>query len=193
MDGKDAFCARQLGGAVFLLQQVDGDQGGLPVVAVDDVRGEVQLAAQGQHCPGEKGEALAVVKVAVELLPLEVVLVVHEPEGDAVPFQPEHAAVSLPPGQSDVEPLEEGHLSPPVRADALIQGQDDGDIVPRGGQRLGQRTGHVRQTAGLDEGGRLGRGKENFHGEASFLDTAPRFCAGLFCAHTMEPLAMARG
>ena len=151
VDGEDGVGVRQLGHPVALLQQVDGDQGGLPVVAVDDVRRPVQLGGGGQNGTGEEGEALAVVEVAVDLGALEVVFVVHEPVGDALPLQLEQAAVGLPPGQGDVEVLEEGHLVPPELADALVEGEDDGDLVALLGQGLGQGTGHVGQTAGLDE------------------------------------------
>ena len=163
MDGENGVGTRQLGHPVALLQQIDGDQGGLPVVAVDDVRGPVHLSGGGQNGPGEEGEALAVVEVAVDLGALEVVLVVHEPVGDALPHQLEQAAVGLPPGQGDIEMLEEGHLVPPELADALVEGEDDGDLVALLGQGLGQGAGHVGQTAGFDEGSDLGGGEKNVH------------------------------
>ena len=159
VDGEHALGAAQLGDAVFLLQQIDGDQGGLPVVAVDDVGRPVQLAGRFDDGPGEVGEALAVVKMAVDLPALEVVLVVHKPVGDALPLQLEDAAVDLPPGQGDVEVFEKGHLAAPVLANALVQGEDDLDLVALPGQGLGQGAGHIGQTAGFDKGRNLGGGK----------------------------------
>ena len=159
MDGEDGFGVGQLRDAVFLLQQIDGDQSGLPVVAVDDVRGPVQLARGLDDGAGEVSEPLAVVEVAVDLPALEVILVVHEPVGDAVALQLEDAAVDLTPGQGDVEILQEGHLAAPFLADSLIQGEDDLDLVAFLGQSLGQRAGHIGQTAGLDKGSDLGRSK----------------------------------
>ena len=93
------------GDPVALLQQIDGHQGGLPVVAVDHVRMPVQPAHALHHGPGEIGEALAVVIVAVNVGALEVVLVVHKPVGDAVLLQLKDAAVGGAPGQRDVEVL----------------------------------------------------------------------------------------
>ena len=54
------------GDAVALLQQIDGHQGGLPVVAVEHVWMPVQPAHALHHSPGEVGEALAIVVVAVK-------------------------------------------------------------------------------------------------------------------------------
>ena len=80
---------------VALLQQIDGHQGGLPVVAVEHVWMPVQPAHALHHSPGEVGEALAIVVVAVNVGTLEVVFVVHKPVGDAVPLQLKDAAVGL--------------------------------------------------------------------------------------------------
>ena len=152
VDGEDALGVIQLRDAVLVLQQVDGHQGGLPVVAVDDIRPPVQLSGGLDHSPGEVGEPLAVVKVAVHLPALEVVLVVHKPVGDPIPLQLENAAVHLPPGQGDVEVLQEGHLTAPLPADAFIQGEDHLHLVAGLGQCLGQRTSHIGQTAVLMKG-----------------------------------------
>ena len=142
--------------AVLLFQQVDGNQGGLPVVAVDDIRGPVQVAGRLDDGTGEVRKALTIIEVAVDLPALEVILVVYKPVGHAVPLQLEDAAVHLPPGQRDIEILKKRHLFPPFRADPLIEGQDDLDLMPGGGERLGQGTGHIGQTAGFDERGYLG-------------------------------------
>ena len=52
-------------------QEIDGDQGGLPIVAVDDIGGPVQLARGLHHGPGEVGEALTVVKVISKKFQIE--------------------------------------------------------------------------------------------------------------------------
>ena len=111
----------QLGDVVPLLQHVDRDQGGLPVVAVDDVRGPAEVARRLDDGPGEVGKALTVIKVAVQLPAFEVILIVHEPVGDAVLLQGEDTAVHVPPRQSDVVILLELHLAAPLFSDPLIQ------------------------------------------------------------------------
>ena len=60
------------------LQQVDGHQAGLPVVAVDDVRRPAQLDGDFHHGAGEIGEPLAIVKLAIKPFPLKIVFVVDE-------------------------------------------------------------------------------------------------------------------
>ena len=168
VDGEHALGIAQLGDAVLVLQQVDGYQSGLPVVAVDDVGPPVQLSRRLDDGPGEVGEPLAVVEVAVHLPALEVVLVVYKPVGDPVPLQLEDAAVHLPPGQRDVEILQEGHLAAPLPADALVQGENDLDLMAGLGQSFGQGAGHIGQAAGFDEGHRFRGGKQDFHSKTPF-------------------------
>ena len=159
VDGEHALGVAELGDAVALLQQIDGHQGGLPVVAVEHVWMPVQPAHALHHSPGEVGEALAIVVVAVNVGTLEVVFVVHKPVGDAVPLQLKDAAVGAAPGQGDVEALEVGHLTAPFLADAFVEGEDHPHVMAVSGQRLGQSAGHVGQSAGLDEGRTLRGGK----------------------------------
>ena len=163
VDGEDAAGAVQLRNTVLILQQVDGHQSGLPVVAVDDIGSPVDLAGSLDDGAGEESVALAVIEVTVELETLEVVLVVHEVEGHTLALQTEQAAVGLAPAQSDVEVLDELHLAAPLLADALVQGQHDDDFVAFLSQSLRQRAGHVGQTAGLDKRSDLRSGKQNFH------------------------------
>ena len=159
VDGEHALGVIELGDAVALLQQVDGHQGGLPVVAVEHVGVPVQVAHALHHGPGEVGEPLPVVIVAVDVGALEVVLVVHEPVGDPVPLELKQAAVGGAPGQGHVEALQIGHLAAPLLPDALVEGEDHPHVVAVPGQGLGQGPGHVGQSAGLDEGRALRGGK----------------------------------
>ena len=163
VDGEDALGAPELPDALPLLQQVDGHQGGLPVVAVEDVGVPVQVGRGLDDGPGEEGEALAVVVVAIDLGPLEVVLVVHEEVGDVALPQLEDAAVGGAPGQTAVPVEHKAHLLPVLLGDALVEGEDDLHVMAHVGQLLGEGTGHVGQAAGLDEGGDLGGCKQNIH------------------------------
>ena len=160
---------------VALIQQVDGHQSGLPVVAVNDVGEEAQMAGGLDDRPGEEGEALGVVIVAVEAAAFEVILVVHEIVGHAVPLKLKETAVGVAPGQMDMEILKIGHLAAPVVPDALIKGEDDPYVMAKLRHGLGQGTGHIGQTAGLDEGGYLRGCKENVHKQTPFLEKLKLF------------------
>ena len=61
---------------------------GLPVVAVDDVGGKVDVEQGLQHCAGEEGEALAVVVEAVEAAALEVICLLYTSGGRCVRLHP---------------------------------------------------------------------------------------------------------
>ena len=163
MDGKDRLGAVELRRAGALLQQVDGGQGGLPVVDVEHVGVPVQMGGRLHHGAGEEGEALGIVIVSIEPGALEVVLVVHKVIGDAVPLELEDTAVGGAPGQDYMEVEEVGHLVPPLLPDPLVEGEDDADVVACRSQCLRQTARHVGQTAGLDEGGDLRGSKQNIH------------------------------
>ena len=163
MDGEHSLGVGQAGGDAVGFQQVDGHQRGLPVVAVDHIGDPVHLAGDLYNGAGEVGKALAVVKVAVDIAALEIILVVHKPVGHAVLLQFEHTAIGLAPGQGDDEILPEGHLLPPLGADFFVQGQNDMYIMTHTGQRAGQASGHIGQTAGFDKGSNLRGCKQDFH------------------------------
>ena len=75
--------------------KIDGHQRRLPVVAVEDVGHPVQTGQQVDDRLAEKGEALAVVVLAVQRAAAEIVLVVHEVPCHAVLLQREQAAALL--------------------------------------------------------------------------------------------------
>ena len=164
--GADAPHLRPAGGHVL---EVDGHKGRLPVVAVEHVGHPVQAGHQVDDRLGEEGEALAVVKLAVQPGTGEVVLVVHEVPGHATALQREQAAVLMPPAQVHVDIAAERHLLPPLLADLAVQGQDHRHLVAAFGQRRGQAACHVRQAAGLAEGERLARYIQDTHDDAPSL------------------------
>ena len=151
--GKDALGVAELGNPVALLQQVDGYQRGLPVIAVNHVGMPVQISGSFNDSTGEIGKTLSIVIVAVNTGALEVILVVHKVVGDPVLLQFKKAAVWSAPGQLNVITLEKGHLTAPVVSDPLIQRENDPHIMPGLGQSLRQAPGYIGQSAGLDKGG----------------------------------------
>ena len=184
VDGEYAPGPGQGGLAVAVLQQVDGHQGSLPVIAVDHIRGPADLIRGLNDRPGEKGEALAVVIMAVDPLAFEVALVVHKVVGDAVLLQLEQPAVDAPPGQAHIVILQKGHLTAPVLPNALIEREDHPHVMAQLRQFGGERARHIGQAAGFDEWGDLGGGKQNFHRRPSFPVDSPRpgTCVGRFRA-----------
>ena len=163
--------------------KIDGHQRRLPVVAVEDVGHPVQTGHQVDDRLAEKGEALAVVVLAVQRAAAEIVLVVHEVPCHAVLLQREQAAVLMAPAQVHVDVAAEGHLLPPLLADLAIQRQDHRHLVAVSGQCRGQAARHVRQSAGLAEG-------ECLAGHIQDLHTAAPFSGS---AQTVLPLAITMG
>ena len=147
------------------LAQEDGNQGRLPVVAVHDVAFEFGHAAD-RLADGlaEEGIALAVVKVAIDAaVTLEIRLVVDEVEVDAVEGQLLDAAVDVAPREGHIEVGDVLHLLLVLPGDAAILGHDDGDFGASMLERARQGARDVSETARLDEGHRLGRGKEDLN------------------------------
>ena len=163
VDGKDRLGPIELGHTGALLQQIDGSQGGLPVIGVDHIGVPVQVGGGLHHGTGEEGETLGVVIVAVETGALEVVLVIHEIIGHAVPLELKDAAIGRAPGQDHVEIEEIGHLVAPLLADSLVEGEDDAHIMAGRGQRLGKTARHIGQAACFNKRGDLRGSKENVH------------------------------
>ena len=135
--------------------QVDGDQRRLPVVAVDDVRPELQVVQHFHHCPGEKAEALAVIGIAIEPRAAEVLLVIQEVPGDALPLQGEESAVAVPPAKVHIVITEIPELTAKALLHAPVEGQDHRGLRPLRRQGGWQGARHIREAPGLAEGDRL--------------------------------------
>ena len=151
-----------------VILQVDGDQGGLPVVAMDHFGPELETVQHPHHGPGEEGEALAVVGLAVEGAPAEVLFVVQEVPGHAVLLHGEEAAVVVPPSQVYVIiALEFQLISKPV-PDPLIEGEDYGHLSALLRQGGGKGTSHVCEASGFAEGDRFAGHIQDFHTRTPF-------------------------
>ena len=111
-----------------VILEVDGHQGGLPVVAVDDVGPEFEVPQHPHHGPGEEAEALSVIHIAVELRAAEVLLVVQEVPCHALPLQGEETAVAVPPGQVHIVVALELQLVTEALLHPRIQRQHHGDL-----------------------------------------------------------------
>ena len=166
VDGEDGLDAVELIQMAVVQVQVDGDQSGLPVVAVDDVGGEIDVEQGLQHRAGEERKALTVIVEAVQAAALEVILVVQEVVGHAVAHGLEQAAVLAAPAHrhrvvGDI-------LQILAVFQVAVQGHDDAGVHAVLDKGLGQGACHVRQTAGLCIGSRFRSSVQDFHRIAPF-------------------------
>ena len=109
---------------------VYGHQSGLPVVSVYDIRMEIRDFHGGEHSAAEICETLAVVVIAVESVPLEVIFIVDEIIHRPVLFQLEQADVLISPGHRDPALSKEFHLFAEFVADFSVQRQNDPAVHP---------------------------------------------------------------
>ena len=158
VDGEHRLDAVELIQMAVVQVQIHGHQSSLPVVAVDDVRGEVDVEQGLQHGTGEEGEALV---KAVETAALEVILVVEEVVGHAVHFSLEQAAVLAAPAHGNGVV---GHIFQHLAVlQVTVQRHDNAGVHAVLDQCLGQCTGHVGQTAGLCKGIRFRSSIQDSH------------------------------
>ena len=142
-DALDVVAGRHL--AVELTQE-DRAQGRLPVVAVQDIA--LQLGHPGDglaHGLGKERKALAVVKVSVERVALEVGLIVDEVEVQPLQGELLDTAVVVSPGEGHVEVGHVLHTVLVLLRDGGVLGQDDGGLGARVLEGTGKRAGDVSE------------------------------------------------
>ena len=150
VDGKDRFDTAELIQVTVVQVQVNGGQGRLPVVAVDDVRLEIGVEQHFEDGTGEEGEALAVIIEAVQATTLEIVLVIDEVVDNTVALGLEEAAVLAAPADRHAEVGDIGQAI--LEFQVTVQRHDNTGVDAVLDQSLGQCTGHVGQAAGLGKG-----------------------------------------
>lgn len=112
-------------------------QAGVPVVAVNYVRGEVQLLAGVQGCRRQEGETLAVVGVGlivlgIELGSLEIGRTVEQIDADPVQFQLIDAIADVVPPLRGGQPARGEQFGLIPALERLVEGQDDANVVTPG-------------------------------------------------------------
>ena len=153
VDGKDRFDTAELIQVTVVQVQVNGGQGRLPVVAVDDVRLEIGVEQHFEDGTGEEGEALAVIIEAVQAAALEIVLVIDEVVDNTVALGLEEAAVLAAPADRHAKVGDIGQAI--LEFQVTVQRHDNTGVDAVLDQSLGQCTGHVGQAAGLGKGSSL--------------------------------------
>src|SRR3990170_976587 len=148
---------------------VGGDEGGLPVVAMEDVVSPPVAHDPFHDRAAEKGEPLAVVDVvafpgAVEELPVEVPVVADE---EGVHAAPRVGLLDAPPlfplPERDTDRLTRPGEGEAIPVHAPVTGENAIGLDPDPAKRLGKGPCDVRQAARFREGNDLGGDHENLH------------------------------
>ena len=147
-DGLDVAVPRT---AVVIQSVVHRNECRLPVIAVDDIRMEINGRQHFQNCAGEKGKALRVIILSIYAVSCEIVLIIQEIVLYAVRFIHKDAAVLAAPCNLHIQISQVVHLIAPLRLNLAVQRADHGNLVSLCRQRLRQRTCHIAQTAGFDK------------------------------------------
>ncbi len=103
MDGEYCLDVVELIQMAVVQVEVNRGKGGLPVVAVDDIRLKVGIEQGFQNGAGEESKTLAVIIEAIQAAALKVILVVDEVVGHAVTLGLEQAAVLAAPAHGHAE------------------------------------------------------------------------------------------
>ena len=156
------------GGVPVAGLEIHGDHAGLPVVALDHIRGEFQGDHGIQAGLGEVGEALAVIHVAVDGpgAGAEIIVVVDEIDLEAPGAVRElpQAGVLLTPAHLHPEL---GHLLRfigGIALDLVVVRQEQPDLIALdAAQGRGQSLHHVPKAAGLGVRGRFRSADDDFH------------------------------
>ena len=142
---------------------VNRNEGGLPVVAVDDIGLPVQIGQNLEHSLGVVRETLCVVVLAVDLAASEVILVVDKIIGNAIRLIAEDAAVLVAPAQTDVSVFDVIELFAHTLVDRRIQRAEYTHVMSLGCQSLRERTCYIAQSTGFDERSAFAGNIHDFH------------------------------
>ena len=163
MDGQDRLCGGQL--CVDKHRpQINGDQGRLPVVAMDYVRNPIHIVQRRQGRFGEVAVFGNVVnEIGIWVSGAEKFLVVNEIIDDAVPDILHNAHIEGLAVRTEVhlERASVNHFLLIFPGDTFVSRENDLNIAVLLYQRLGQRVHHITQTAGLNKGIALRPDKHN--------------------------------
>ena len=110
--------------------KINRNQASLPVVAVDDVRAEINHRQCAQDCLREEGELLNIrIHISVGSKSIKIVLIIYEIECDSLIFVCQYAHILLPPVQIHVEMRMVGKFFFPFFLHAHVFRQHHTDVV----------------------------------------------------------------
>ena len=152
MDGE-----HRLNAAVFLNLPIENVEvyrrhGGLPVIAVQDVRFKIDILDHFADRFREEREPLRVVIEPIDAaVALEIILIVDEVIFDAVITGLKHAAVLVAPAKRHIKIAKELHLFAPFRFNRAVERHNHPAGMLPAADCARQRTRHVRKASGRDK------------------------------------------
>ena len=138
VDGEHRLDIVVFGDAAVEGVQINRHQRGVPIVGMDDVRVKVDVVEHLHRRLGEEGEALRVVVVAVQIVPLKVILVVQEVVDNPLMAGFENAAILVSPGKRNVKVAHKLHPLAELLRDVFIKRNDHPALVAGVAKRLWQ-------------------------------------------------------
>ena len=135
------------------LLQVNGNESGLPVMAVDQIRLETDHRKSGQKCLGEESKFLNLPDrvVAVRLKAAKVAFIINEIVMDAVGLRLKNADIDILPVEIHIEMRHIPKLILHLLLHAFIFRNDHTHIIIFLINALGQRSHNVCKTTRLDK------------------------------------------
>lgn len=129
--------------------QVDGNQCGLPVMAVDDIRPEIDQRQAGKNRLGEKREPFQILEhVVVRDKPAEISFIVDEIIGDSVKHEFMHTDIDP---VVHLEIVQHSLLLSILLFDGMVVREDDTDVERPFVYALGQASDYIGQATRLCE------------------------------------------
>ena len=129
MNGHNAFYPLIEGVAGKFGLQVDRNEAGMPVVAVDDVRPEAQRRQYAQNGFAEETEFLdIVVVIGVRVTAAEILFIIDEIVDDAVADKLFHADVTVTAVEKRLEIADRSHFIPVFLGNDGVRGDHDADF-----------------------------------------------------------------
>ena len=152
MDGEQGLdAAAEIRARAVLGLEQQRDDGGMPVVQMQQVRPEIEARQRVAHGPAEPGILLDLPVAALVDAFAEIVFVIQQIDGDAVQIQLFQAHVLTAPAQVEPEIGQVAHLIAVFFLDAAVIGYHHPAVETHAVQIGGQGAHHVGQTAGLGQ------------------------------------------
>ena len=135
---------------IHMLQfEEHGDECGMPIVRVDDVRPKIKCRQEIEDGAAEEREALGIVRVPVESLAIEILLIIHKVVGHAIEHILVNADELVPPCDVQNSVIDMVHRTADLIGNRPVLRQNDAAVHAILDECGGQRACHIRKTAGL--------------------------------------------
>ena len=146
VDGENSLDAR-LHLVIILGFQQEGDEGGVPVVAVKHFRYKIQMGDGLKHCPLEEGVLLSLRKSSPIDLVSEIIFAVDKIYGKTAESQLFKPRILASPAQIDVKFGDMLHALRKFFLHAAVVRGNDAGVKAKGVKALGESARHIGKTA----------------------------------------------